>query len=442
MGLDHKSFLHKLPNDRFEVHELLRQFAQEYLARTGESHAIQRRHADYFRALAEPAESLLYSTEQRRWVERLESDHDNLQAALAWTLTHQELECLVRLASALSHFWDCRGYYVELNQWLEQAVTLAEHAWGHLADRSTGELEPALRRRLELLAKVLSTWADALMHDRQQAEALYWRSVVIEQQIGPTLTTFKSYIALAWIERRRGNFLRADELQRAALQLAQTLPGLQDQERQRTIAFALVNQGVNAFFQADLQRCETLVQQALPLADQEKDRRNLIHANGLLGLIAMYGGDFARASTLLTNCYAEFTAAGDTDGVIYVRCHLGLLALRRDDWRTAQLAFVENLSWLQRHHRDYDAWVHNLRGLVEVLRRQQQYVLAAQLLGALEMIRERIKYVIAPVFQPDFEATMTGTRSQLDPATFSAAYREGYGMSPEQALAFALANMD
>jgi hypothetical protein len=85
--------------------------------------------------------------------------------------------------------------------------------------------------------------------------------------------------------------------------------------------------------------------------------------------------------------------------------------------------------------------VHNLRGLVDVLRRQQRYVLAAQLLGALEMIRERIKYAIAPIYQPDFVATLTDTRSQLDPATFSAAYREGYSMSPEQALAFALANL-
>ena len=48
--------------------------------------------------------------------------------------------------------------------------------------------------------------------------------------------------------------------------------------------------------------------------------------------------------------------------------------------------------------------------------------------------------MIPPIYQPDFEETLIATRAQLDTTSFAAAYAQGYAMSLEQAVTFALAN--
>ena len=65
--------------------ETIQEHAWARLAASGESAAVQAQHAGYFLALAEEAEPMLKGAPQERWLARLESEHDNLRAALAWT---------------------------------------------------------------------------------------------------------------------------------------------------------------------------------------------------------------------------------------------------------------------------------------------------------------------------------------------------------------------
>jgi len=224
------------------------------------------------------------------------------------------------------------------------------------------------------------------------------------------------------------------------LHLAETLPNFQGEERQRKIAYAIAVDSVNALYQADLARSATLAAQSLALFDAVKDRHLHISMVLVLGHIALRENDFERAHRLLTDCYTQFSEDGDTDGVVFLRCHLSLLALRQGDWQSARSAFLENLTWLQHHNKDHDALLYNLRGLADAVRQQGDFSLAAQLLGAVEKLRQMLKCVIAPIYQPDFEETLIATRTQLDATSFATAYAQGYAMSLEQAVAFALAS--
>jgi non-specific serine/threonine protein kinase len=75
---------------RFSLLETLREFAQAQLS-AEERALLQRRHRDDFLRLAEEAKGNLQGPEQIVWLDRLESEHDNLRAALdAWLALRME----------------------------------------------------------------------------------------------------------------------------------------------------------------------------------------------------------------------------------------------------------------------------------------------------------------------------------------------------------------
>lgn len=114
-------------DERYHLHEVLRQYGQEQLARAGDLGAVTRRHFEYCLAMAETAAARLFGSEQIAWLDRLEAEHDNARAALAWGLAQPALaETAARLVIALAWFWRIRCHVLEGRTWLEQAILLPE----------------------------------------------------------------------------------------------------------------------------------------------------------------------------------------------------------------------------------------------------------------------------------------------------------------------------
>jgi predicted ATPase len=150
---------------RFRMLETIREFATERLEASGERDEIQRRHAVYYADLAERAEPQLISPEQHIWLDRINTDFDNIRAAFAWFAeTPDGAGDAVRLAANLFFFWYIRGgRYAEGIEWFEHALALSEGErslararvlWGAgflLGIVGDGErAEPRVREALEL----------------------------------------------------------------------------------------------------------------------------------------------------------------------------------------------------------------------------------------------------------------------------------------------------
>ena len=112
---------------RYRLLETVRQYARDQLMESGTGEAGRTRHRDHFLALAEEAKASLSGPEQARWLDTLESEHENLRAALEWCLDDEEEEGAqrngvssaqagLRLAGALSGFWQTRGHLSEGRQ--------------------------------------------------------------------------------------------------------------------------------------------------------------------------------------------------------------------------------------------------------------------------------------------------------------------------------------
>ncbi|HEU5243780.1 MAG TPA: BTAD domain-containing putative transcriptional regulator [Gaiellaceae bacterium] len=113
---------------RFTMLETVRHFAVERLEAAGAGE-LRRRHAEWLTDLAETmAERTTVAGEDAKtWLDRIQPEHDNIRAALAWSL-EEAPELALRLASSLRLFWEVRGHFSEGGRWLEEALLRADDA--------------------------------------------------------------------------------------------------------------------------------------------------------------------------------------------------------------------------------------------------------------------------------------------------------------------------
>ncbi|MEV0756123.1 BTAD domain-containing putative transcriptional regulator [Streptosporangium sp. NPDC050280] len=101
------------PQPRYRMLETIREYGLERLAENGEIARVRAAHAAYFLDLAETAEPFLREERQLVWLAVLETEHDNLLAALHFAADAGDADTAVRLAAALSTFWMMRENHAE-----------------------------------------------------------------------------------------------------------------------------------------------------------------------------------------------------------------------------------------------------------------------------------------------------------------------------------------
>ena len=98
---------------RFRLLSTVRMFAAERLEEHGDGEDIRRRHAGTYLAIAEAIAPRLPGPGQPHLLERLSEEHDNLRAALDWSIVEGEVELAQRLIGAVWRFWQGRGHIEE-----------------------------------------------------------------------------------------------------------------------------------------------------------------------------------------------------------------------------------------------------------------------------------------------------------------------------------------
>jgi predicted ATPase/DNA-binding SARP family transcriptional activator/Tfp pilus assembly protein PilF len=116
---------------RYRMLESLREFAAERLAEQNGSEPVSRAHATYFVGLVNDCRKQLHGPQERRWLDRLEADHDNVRAALNWLMGPQgDVVEATRLVGALWEFWLKRGHAAEGLRRLKTVLAAGENVSG------------------------------------------------------------------------------------------------------------------------------------------------------------------------------------------------------------------------------------------------------------------------------------------------------------------------
>ncbi|MFI6325041.1 BTAD domain-containing putative transcriptional regulator [Nonomuraea sp. NPDC050556] len=98
---------------RYRMLNTIREYAVDRLTESGETELARRAHVAYFTELAETAEPHLRRAEQLTWLSTLRAEHDNLIAALRWTIAEGLAEEAMRLVGAVGWYWFLSGHRAE-----------------------------------------------------------------------------------------------------------------------------------------------------------------------------------------------------------------------------------------------------------------------------------------------------------------------------------------
>ncbi len=399
---------------RYSLLETVRQYAREKLTEANESEIHAQRHRDWFLQLAEQAEPYILGGEQLEWCERLERDLENFRAALTWSLAQtdqNDAERSLRLARALAWFWINRGYWNEAKTWFERSLESCVIVWAR-----AGVL--AGLGGLEFLIGKPAKGAELL----EEGLALY-------RQFGD-----KEGIAFA--ASLVGGFSLRDPA-RAKVLFEEAHSLAKELNTEWLLARIYIGHGMFAHRQGDLARASALYASALEHARRSGNRWFIGNALEYWGDVALTQGDNDHATALFAESLEVRRELGNQNAMANDLFSLGIIALRRQDARRAK-SFYEQALALRHEMGNPRGILECLRAFSQVAATEQHYEHAARLLGTAnalyEMLDERGRRM--------FDGELDALRAQLGDAMFEKARAEGRAMSLEQAIDYALENLN
>ena len=398
-------------DDRYEMLEILREYALEGLRSSGQLNGTQQRHAHYYRDDAESTLPHLTGPDQARWFDGLEEARHNLRTALEWSLEQPEYETAARILIVACRLWIVHSHLTEGHQWLQRVLKVQDHIPPLLRAKvlhGGGRLEffrANYAQAESLLNKGLALYeaegdlrgqANCLMDLGEikifqgdvAAESYFMRSLELHIALGEPHTSGRLLDNLGGVARMMGNYESAEGFYRQGLEVERMSGSIEGQAR------VLCNL-------AEMLRAQGKPAETIPLYSES---------------LALYRQlNFAAGEgTLLLN----------------------LAAAKRDLNHLEQAAelYREALSLL-RELDETELIVIGLAGQAAVTLRMGDTFRAARLCGVAAALMNAHELVLEAADQREFEYTQSMVRVQLGEAAWQV---ESRAVSVEQALTFAL----
>jgi predicted ATPase/DNA-binding SARP family transcriptional activator len=403
---------------RFAMLATIREYALERLAESSEAPALRRAYVDFFLRLAEEAEPKLRSGEQAQWLDRLETEHNNLRAALEWSNADEfGSDIGLRLAGALCLFWEIRDHVAEGRVRLAAALA-----------RDKGAVTP-FRARVLVGAGTLA-WRQG---DHVSATALHEEALAAQRGLGDRRGMARSLINLGVQAYEQGDHVRATALHEEALAAQRALGDRQG------MAGSLHNLGGMTLYQGSYEQAARYFQESLALSKELQDWNMVGRTLTNLGELARHEGNYGRAAALYNESLA-LARELKAPGAIFINLTpLGIVEQYLGNYEKAAADLRESLILGQQlgFKRGIAECLEGLAGLANARRLPDR---AAQLAGAADALRQAISSPLPPVERTEYDRTVAGASALLGEEGFASAWTAGRGMTLEQAIAAALAS--
>jgi predicted ATPase/DNA-binding XRE family transcriptional regulator len=362
---------------RYGMLEPVRQYAREKLEEAGEAEDVRRRHAAFYLALAERGGPELKGHDQAIWLGRLNTELDNLRAALSWSVDHGRAEEIARMGWGSWTYWWLSGHLSEGRRWMEEALA------------KEPDVDPSVRARLLTLAATLGQ----ALGDLESTRSMNDESLELFRKLGDEDGAYfamgtAGLIAVAQGEYAEGLSMMEESGERR----------LEMEDKWAASAMFGFSATV-ALGMGDRDRARRLAERGLSLAREIGARESVSVALPTLATIARAEGDLERAAHLFGEGLILSAEVGDQTNVTYY-----------------------------------------LEGLAEIAASENRAERAARLGGAAEAIRERIEVIAYPhaADRSSYDQQLAAARASLDEQTWEEAWTEGQAMTTEEAVAYAL----
>ncbi|HVF10378.1 MAG TPA: tetratricopeptide repeat protein [Abditibacteriaceae bacterium] len=448
---------------RFFMLETIREFGLENLQKSGEEAALRQHHARFFLALAEAAyPKLLGSPEQRKWIECLEREQDNLRAAL-WWLVDKEPAIGLRLAMMLARFWRLAGRDIELRESLERALEQGGEAPAQvriIALRELGEVLLRLgaqteigehdnyERAMQLLEesaalcrqagdlqnlawtlRKLGEGAQYTGNDLEKARAYQEESLTIERARGDKVALGNALMYVSSLARDTGDLETAHAHYEEAVALYREI------NHPIGVARSLVQLAGLAYMQDDTALARSYWEQSLPVFRDFKEKAALLWALRWLGELAFAHGDYEAARALNEEHLLLGREMESSEEVLRALWRLAKVSRQEGHYPEARCLFGQAM--LTARDSGNKMYLHHLLvDFAQLAAAQRQWQRAACLSGSVDALRQA-----APLWQPyqvAHDSNIAATRAALGEETFESLFAQGRAMTSEQAVQYAL----
>jgi predicted ATPase/Tfp pilus assembly protein PilF len=400
----------------------------------------------------------------------------------------EAVEVGLRLGAALWRFWNIKGYFNEgreqLSRLLEKARSLAGDKWkgqmaralngaGNLAQwqgdyasaRALHEESLAIRREIGDKSGISASLNNLGLVAQEQgnyssAAVLFQESLAIDEELGDKWGVAMSLNNLGWAARQQGDYASARGLHEKSLAIFREVGD------KWGIALSLGNLAYVSRQQGDYTSARSLDEESLAVRRELGDRRGVAWSLNNLGYLALSQEDYASARSLREESLSIFEEIGDRSGVATSFYGLGNIDFSLDDYASARSQYEESLA-VFKELGDKRGIAMSLAGLAGALLgraasaaggdtgglerdntdtasggtkapTQSDVVRGVKLLGAVTAMLESVGAVLEADERLPYEQGKATAHALLGEEAFTETWQEGYGISMEEAIAYAL----
>ena len=445
---------------RLVMLETIREFGLEALTEQHEMELTKAAHAACYLRLSEEADVWLWGPQQAVWLERLEQEHDNLRAALSWSLeegpgegTSRRKEVALRLAGALDRFWFARGHFSEGWAILSRAVaasagvTAAIRAKALVVAAELAFVQPDIEREEALAEEALVLYREvgdrvgiarslgqlgrfaSYRYEYARAHSLLEESIALLKELGNQWYLGWSLFALANLAAVQGEHVKAQSHYEEALALYRELGDKEIVAIVLTGFASLLHQ-----YQGDLVTARSMCDEALMLSRELGSMQGVAYSLSISGDIALSQGNLTAARQLSEEAFTLYRELGIKSNMANTLSVLARVEALMGDYDRARLLY-EGILTLAREVHDKINLAYYLEGLAAVVAAQGELVWSARLGGAADSLHKVTASPLPPFFRPDYQRVVAAARARLGEQAFHAAWDQGRAMTLEQVLA-------
>jgi predicted ATPase len=361
-----KSLVRRGGAGRYDLHELIRQFAAEQLAELpDEQTATQTRHSRYYLTYFSQADARLRSSALRETLAELTAEMDNFRAAWDWALAHHQITRLCQVSPTLRYVYELRAWFEEGEVvFHEAAEAIRSHTEEtnpdealiviHIMCAHSAYFSFRLGKSAEPYALLLSS-ATTLQSSTDQSAASYsmWYLGIVCWALGRFTEANDSLrVSLEkarthgerWYEAAAGEYIgivlhEQGEYEQARPYFMEALAIARELGDPMLIAHVLAYMSRTIVALGRVTEAETILRESLALAQEIGYSSYLGHALDGLGRLAQMTSP-EEARILFAASYDAYKESGDTRNMARVLSHQGYNSLARGDDIDAQNSFI------------------------------------------------------------------------------------------------------
>jgi hypothetical protein len=410
--------------DCYQMLVTIQEYALNRLKQSGEEVEIRNRHLAYFSELARQARPHLRSSGQFKWLDRLDTEYDNIRAALSWAQASGAIAEGLRLVTDLESFWIWRVH-------IQEPCLILENLLTH--PLSADQIQ-ALARGHRIVGVL--RWNSS---NKMSSEAHFKESERLSLLLGP-----EGKVDLVWARHIYQGFTQS-RITKTPLQIrqryAEALKLFQEAGDLWEMASMLSDMGRELGHSGDFMGSRQVLEQSLRLFRESGDLISASKTNAILAYLMLDHGRYADARLQLEEIlhfYRQTRLNSFMDIPLWL---LGVIAIREGDYTRAKEWYTECLLFDQQVGLPRQ-FAECFIGFAGIASAEQHFERAAQLLSVGQANAEARVNHLENIDQIELKRLTAILRQELGDAKFDTLAARGRAMTMEQAIAYALEQLN